>query len=99
MKVAIQKMVVIILFLFGFAIFAFNIYIDQYYMLYLPHSANQASGRVHQMLVSHGSLRFGTEEEVAKLKLSTRLSGIFSPFGVLAMALASLWGVFQQKQR
>jgi hypothetical protein len=99
MKVTIQKVVVIILLLFWFAIFAFNIYIDQYYMLYLPHSENLASGRVHEMLVSHGSLRFGTEEEVAKLKLSERLFGIFSPLGVLAMALASLWGVFQKKQR
>ena len=73
--------------------------VDQYYYSSLPRLADEEAGRVCKLVVSHGSVRYGSEKEARTLKFVND----FFPFAafpfLIALVLGLKWGVFQIRAR
>jgi hypothetical protein len=50
----------------------------------LPKTADEASGRVHQVTVSHGSIRYATQQEVETLGVAKQWALIATVCGLTA---------------
>jgi hypothetical protein len=71
-----------------------SIYIEIYYWLSLPLSLDAASARVHEITIVHGSVRYGTEQELANLRLTRTLFVISTVPGFIAGVLAAIYKPF-----
>jgi hypothetical protein len=73
--------------------------IDQYFYTSLPRLADEQAGRVVKLVVSHGSISYGSEKEARTLKFVND-TFMFSPFPFLiALGLGFKWGVFHIRKR
>ena len=73
--------------------------IDQYFYSSLPRLADEQAGRVCKLVVSHGSVRYGSEKEARTLKFVNDIF-MFSVFPFLiALGLGLKWGVFHIRIR
>jgi hypothetical protein len=60
---ALQKLLIILLFVVAAAFWSYIIYLDSFYYENAPREALTAQGRVHPMFVHHGAKVFLTEQE------------------------------------
>jgi hypothetical protein len=64
------------------------------YAANLPSKPDDKTGRIYQMVVNHGSMRYGTERDVRTL----RIAGESQPFAIVLFFAAGIlgfrWGIF-----
>jgi hypothetical protein len=65
------------------------VWIDGSYFSRLPKAPNEKAGRVYRMVVSHGSIRYGSERELHNLRTIEELR---LP-AIMLFLVAILWGL------
>jgi hypothetical protein len=81
---------ILALFLGAFAVWvAIAVWIDGSYFSRLPKTPNPTAGRTYRMVVSHGSIRYGSEREFQNL----RLVGELRLPAIMLFLIAVLWGL------
>jgi hypothetical protein len=75
------------------AIFAVSIamvvWIDCSYYSNLPKAPDVETGRISKIIVMHGSVRYGTEQELHALET---IHSIALPLGAMCFVIAFIWG-------
>ena len=69
--------------------------IDQYFYSSLPRLADEKAGRVCKLVVSHGSVRYGSEGELHVLRAAQEVFPIGAVLFLAAVLLGLRWGIFQ----
>jgi len=75
---------------------AWLISIELHYFSKLPTNPDYSLGRVHQIIVSHGSVRFATQGEVDRLRFAKIWAAIGSVCGIIAGFLNLAYRDFAQ---
>ncbi len=92
--VAFQKAVIVALCAMLVAGLGAAVFFDQYYYVNLPSDPDQKVGRVHQLTVNHGAVRYGTQEEVNRFRLAKTYALIGLVCGGIAAILNVNYRVF-----
>ncbi|MGH6840049.1 MAG: hypothetical protein ACREDT_14915 [Methylocella sp.] len=92
--VTLLRAIVVLLCICFFAGLGYVIYIDIHFWSSLPPSTDEAGGRVHEIIVMHGSIRFGTEAEVETLHFARKSGLISGIFGFAAVIINAVYKVF-----
>ena len=94
--VTIRKIAVIVLAVAFFAGLGNVIYLDQYYFSYLPKEPDKKEERIHQIIVSHGSIRYATQQEVDRVRRAETWAIVTSIGGIAAGILNAKYRIFKQ---
>ena len=68
--------------------------IDLSYYLWLPKNADISTARTHQIVVSHGSIRYGSEHELQFRAIVMRMMPVAMAFFFSALLLGLKWRLF-----
>ena len=68
--------------------------IDIYYYIELPNAPDQSRERTQRMVVSHGSVRYGSERELHALRAVEELFPMGAGLFLAALLLGLRWGIF-----
>lgn len=90
----IRKCVIVTLCAIFFIALVAAITLDQYYSASLPKEPNETSGNVHQLTVSHGSVRYGTQQEIDQLHRVKEWEMIGIVCGIIAGTLNAMYRDF-----
>jgi hypothetical protein len=69
---------------------AYVIYFETHLWTSLPLSPDEMVGRVHKIVIMHGSIRYGTEAEVESLQVARKVFFISGAIG-LALVITKLF--------
>jgi hypothetical protein len=78
--------------IFGLSVLS-GIGIDLCYFAKLPKALDEKSGHTYRLVVTHGSIRYGTEREIHALKMVDDFLPIGMLFFLLAAVLGMSWGI------
>jgi hypothetical protein len=86
--VTLRKTIIIVLFgsFVGWLIFGF--WIDLSYASNLPDAPNDKTGRIYRMVVNHGFVRYGTEEDLRLFRWMENTQPVAMTFLVMGIVLA-----------
>jgi hypothetical protein len=68
--------------------------IDQYFYLSLPRFADEKTGHVCKLVVSHGSVRYGSQGELHALQAVQEVFPMGAILFLAAVLLGLRWGIF-----
>jgi hypothetical protein len=71
------------------------IWLDTCYFKDLPRTPDPQTQRVHRVVVSHGSVRYGTEEQIRRFALAQSFMPPAAFLFCVAVGLGLVWGDFR----
>ena len=80
--------------LFGLEVLS-SIVIHLFYFSSLPKSPDAQTGQIYQMVVSHGSIRYGSAQELHIFQTIDALLPVAGLLFLLAVMLGLSWGIFK----
>jgi hypothetical protein len=89
-----KKIVTLLAVAFGAYVFLI-VGIDLSYYLWLPRKPDAGTARIHQVVVSHGSVRYGSERELRFRAVVLKMMPVPMMLFFTALLLGLKWGVFR----
>jgi hypothetical protein len=94
-----RKILIVLLLLMFFAGLGSAIYLDLRYDMYLPREPDDKSGRVHRIIVDHGSVRYATQRETDRMIRVERWLKVTTACGMVAGIINCTYQDFPARRR